>query len=119
MTGDNTHLGSSETNLTDSHQNAKETSKNMDSNPMVDKISKNAHDTIDQLSETAVDKINNAKETLSQFSENFQAKAHQFKNKRDELAERLSAPIKRKPLSAIAIAFLAGALMTHICHRHR
>jgi len=119
MTDDKNHLGSSETNLTDSHQNAKETSKNMDSNPMVEKISKSAHNTIDQLSETAVDKINNAKDTLSQLSGNFQEKAHQFMDKRDELAERLSAPIKRKPLSAIAIAFLAGALMTHICHRHR
>lgn len=82
--------------------------------PLTDRMTQGAHQTIDRLAETAAPHIERVEGALTDATEHVKDQARHVREKGDEWADDLRATVRRNPLSAVAIAMAIGALIARI-----
>ena len=82
--------------------------------PLLDRVVRGAHETIDRLAETAAPHVQKLEATVGTASEKLQANADRARELGDEWTESLRCTVRDNPLAAVAVALLAGALIARI-----
>jgi len=82
--------------------------------PLTDRMTQGAHQTIDRLAETAAPHIERVEGALADASGHVKDQVRQVREKGDEWADDLRATVRRNPLSAVAVAMAIGALIARI-----
>ena len=82
--------------------------------PILDRVVRSAHDTIDRLAETAAPHVQKLEATVGSASEQLQANAERARELGDEWAESLRCTVRDNPLAAVAVALVAGALIARL-----
>lgn len=83
----------------------------------LDKLEQGAHQTINQLADTAAAQVRYAQEVFAKASESVQQKAREWKGTGEEWTECLRDTVKEKPVAALATALAAGFILARLCQR--
>lgn len=82
--------------------------------PLLDRVVRGAHDTIDRLAETAAPHVQKLEATVGSASEQLKANAERARELGDEWTESLRCTVRDNPLTAVAVALVAGALIARL-----
>lgn len=82
--------------------------------PLTDRMTQGAHQTIDRLAETAAPHIERVEGALADATGHVKEQVQQVREKGDEWADDLRATVRRNPLAAAAVAMAIGALIARI-----
>lgn len=82
--------------------------------PLLDRVVRGAHDTIDRLAETAAPHVQKLEATVGSAGEQLQANAERARELGDEWTESLRCTVRDNPLAAVAVALVAGALIARL-----
>ena len=82
--------------------------------PLLDRVVRGAHETIDRLAETAAPHVHKLEETVGHAGEKLQANASRARELGDEWTESVRCTVRDNPLAAVAVALVVGALIARI-----
>lgn len=82
--------------------------------PLTDRVAQTAHHTIDRLAESASPHIERMESAVTQATHQLKNQAQHVREKGDEWANDLRATVRRNPLTAVAVAMAAGALIVRL-----
>ena len=82
--------------------------------PLLDRVVRGAHETIDRLAETAAPHVHKLEQTVGHAGETLQANATRARELGDEWTESVRCTVRDHPLAAVAVAMLAGALIARL-----
>lgn len=82
--------------------------------PLTDRVAQGAHHTIDRLVESATPRIERMEGAVKDAAVQIKDQAQHVREKGDEWANDLRATVRRNPLTAVAVAMAAGALIYRI-----
>lgn len=81
---------------------------------LTDRVAQSAHHTIDRLVETATPHIERLEGAVMEATSQLKDQAQHVREKGDEWANDLRATVRRNPLTAVAVAVAAGALIARL-----
>ena len=82
--------------------------------PLLDRVVRGAHETIDRLAETAAPHVQKLEETVGSAGDKLRADARRARELGDEWTESVRCTVRDNPLAAVAVALVVGALVARL-----
>lgn len=82
--------------------------------PLMDRVVRGAHETVDMLADKAKPQLQRLQEGAGSASESLNARVDQAREMGDEWAESLRATVRENPLAAIGTALAIGLIVARL-----
>ncbi len=82
-----------------------------------DQVADKAHETVDRVAERAGRAEERVREQFSEADEKVREKARQGQERADDILNAVGTYVRENPLTAIGLAFVAGALYSSLTRR--